>query len=223
MRTLAIGDIHGCYRSLKRLASAAKISPNDQIVTLGDHIDRGPDSRGVLDWLIDRSSDGLIALRGNHESMILEARINVDTYRAWIVCGGKAVLASFETDDIEQIPERYWQFLEQQLKPYHATDTHIFVHANVFPELDLEDQPDFMLYWDSSIQRPRHESGRVIVCGHTPQRNGIPLDMGHAVCIDTAAAKGGWLTCLDVNSRYCWQANEQGDVRSFWLDEGPEM
>lgn len=221
MRTLAIGDIHGCYQSLKRLESSAKFKPEDKIITLGDHIDRGPDSRSVLDWLIDRSENGSVALRGNHELMMLSARSNADTYRDWIACGGNAVLTSFEVDDIDDIPERYWRFLDRKLQPYHSTDTHIFVHANVFPEMELDEQPGFMLYWDSSVQRDRHSSGRTIICGHTPQRNGIPLDMGHAACIDTAACKGGWLTCLDVTSRYCWQANEQGESREFWLDQGP--
>jgi serine/threonine protein phosphatase 1 len=58
-----------------------------------------------------------------------------------------------------------------------------------------------------------HESGKIMVCGHTSQKSGEPLDYGHAVCIDTWAHGGGWLTCLDVSSRQYWQANQQGQVR----------
>lgn len=221
MRTLAIGDIHGCYQSLKRLESAAKFAPDDQIITLGDFVDRGPDTRSVLDWLIDRQEHGLIALRGNHELMMLAAKKSFNRHVEWRACGGDAVLASYGIDHVEQIPKRHWEFLSTKLKSYHVGKNHFFVHANAYPEMELDEQPSHMLYWESSAERAPHRSGRVMVCGHTPQRSGAPLDMGHAVCIDTAACKGGWLTCLDVDAGYCWQANEQGEVRGFWLDQGP--
>jgi serine/threonine protein phosphatase 1 len=98
---------------------------------------------------------------------------------------------------------------------------HIFVHANLYADAALEDQPDFMLYWEKfdPAQGP-HESGKIMVCGHTPQRSGVPVNVGHSVCIDTKAHGGGWLTCLDVASGRYWQANEQGETRSDWLEEG---
>ena len=75
MRTLAIGDIHGCYKALKTLESFAEISPKDRVVALGDYIDKGPNVSKVLDWLCDRADTGkLVALRGNHDLMMLEAR-----------------------------------------------------------------------------------------------------------------------------------------------------
>lgn len=75
MRTLAIGDMHGCHRSLVALEAAARITPADLVITLGDHDDRGPDSRKVVEWLIRRHATGrLTALRGNHELMLLAAR-----------------------------------------------------------------------------------------------------------------------------------------------------
>ncbi|WP_182865194.1 metallophosphoesterase family protein [Rhodopirellula sp. JC639] len=221
MRTLAIGDIHGCYQSLKALEAAAKMTAGDRIVVLGDFVDRGPDTRSVLDWMMDRKGEGLIALRGNHELMMLAARRSDDRHQEWLSCGGDAVLDSYGVDHAEQIPERHWEFVASELVAYHIGKNHFFVHANAYPEMDLEEQPSYMLYWEREAERAPHRSGRVMVCGHTPQRNGIPLDMGHAVCIDTAACRGGWLTCLDVDAGYCWQANEQGDMRGFWLDQGP--
>ena len=75
MRVLAIGDIHGCYRALTALAEAARIVPGDLIIALGVYVDRGPNSYAVLDWLVARAaSSSLIALRGNHEIMMLRAR-----------------------------------------------------------------------------------------------------------------------------------------------------
>ena len=72
MRTLAIGDIHGCFNALTTMADAIQFRPDDLIVLLGDYIDRGPDSKRVVDWILEqRSVLNFIALRGNHEAMIL--------------------------------------------------------------------------------------------------------------------------------------------------------
>ena len=222
MRTLAIGDIHGCYRSLAALESCAKITPDDRIVTLGDYVDRGPDSRSVIQWLIDRDAGGrLIPLRGNHELMILAARESDRHRDEWLACGGDTVLASYGIDVLEEIPDAHWRFLTSRLRSYWQTQTHFFVHANVFAEIPLDEQPAFMLYWESFGDPAPHESGLTMVCGHTPQRSGQPRDIGHAICIDTGVYRGGWLTCLDVGARRCWQANESGDTRSFWLEDGP--
>lgn len=222
MRTLAIGDIHGCFRALDSLASFAAFASDDRIVTLGDYVDRGPDSRRVIEWLIDRDNKGgLIALRGNHELMMLAARESERRFNEWIACGGDAVLASYGTDCLDDIPQEHWQFLSKSLRSHFRTETHFFVHANAYPEIPIEEQPDFMLYWESFDSPAPHESGLTMVCGHTPQRNGVPLSIGHAICIDTWACGRGWLTCLDVDSGYCWQSNESGSTRRFWLNEGP--
>ncbi len=221
MRTLAIGDIHGCYRSLKRLEQLAQFTADDKIVTVGDHVDRGPDSRSVIEWLMDRIDDNVTALCGNHELMMLASRQSIDHTREWLACGGQTVLDSYGIDSPDRIPESHWRFLRTRLRSYHIAGEYFFVHANAYADLELDEQPDYMLYWESKSVREPHQSGRTMICGHTPQRSGVPLDLGHAICIDTAACRGGWLTCLDVESRYCWQANEDGDSRSFYLDLGP--
>ena len=88
MRHLAIGDIHGCYRSLTSLADFVEFRPDDVIITLGDYVDRGLDSCAVLDWLIFYSERAtLIALRGNHEIMMLKARENSKDYKEWLAKG----------------------------------------------------------------------------------------------------------------------------------------
>ena len=222
MRTLAIGDIHGCYRSLAALELHAKFAADDRLITLGDYVDRGPDSRSVLQWLIDRDAGGkLIPLRGNHELMLIAARESERHRDEWIACGGDAVLASYGISDLDAIPNAHWRFLTSRLRSHWRTSTHFFVHANAYADIPLDEQPDFMLYWESFGDPAPHESGLTMICGHTAQRAGQPLDVGHAICIDTWACGRGWLTCLDVGARYCWQANESGDTRSFWLDDGP--
>lgn len=222
MRTLAIGDIHGCYNALAALEAYVAFEAEDRIITLGDYVDRGPDTKQVLEWLIHRDSIGnLVALRGNHELMMIAARDSKFDFEDWFACGGSAVLDSYEVSNLDELPDKHWDFLLSRLLPYYETKTHFFVHANASPDLPLPEQPEFMLYWEQFGDPPPHESGRTMICGHTSQRSGKPLDVGHATCIDTSACRGGWLTCLDVDTRFCWQANESGDIRCFWLNEGP--
>ena len=94
MRNLAIGDIHGCYRSLAALESFANFMPDDRIITLGDYVDRGPDSKSVIEWLIERDANAnLIGLRGNHELMMLAAMQSERHLDEWLACGGDTVLS----------------------------------------------------------------------------------------------------------------------------------
>ena len=224
MRHLAVGDIHGCIKALTTLAGFVPFRPEDQIITLGDYVDRGPDSYAVLDWLIAYKRRGnLIALRGNHEVMMLQARESEVAFRCWIDCGGDTTLASYSPRDdrgrLVEIPDAHWRFLEDETRGWFETQTHFFVHANALPDHELADQPDFMLYWESFDDPAPHESGKIMVCGHTAQRSGRPRSVGHAVCIDTWVYGRGWLTCLDVNSGRYWQANERGESRADWLLE----
>jgi serine/threonine protein phosphatase 1 len=238
MRLLAIGDIHGCLTAFNTLLDAVAPEPDDQIITLGDYIDRGPDSRGVLDCLIALHAGGrVIALRGNHDIMMLEARDGHDL--GWLAVGGKETLLSYgitesEIDTLEEgdsyfgdpngllarIPQRHWKFLEEDCLPYYETEKHIFVHANLYPYLQLDEQPDYMLYWERLVEANEHISGKTMICGHTRQKSGVPLDLDTSICIDTNVYDGGWLTCLDVRSGRIWQANERGEMRKGDLASG---
>ncbi len=124
MRTLAVGDIHGCYRSLDALASFAAFASDDRIITLGDYVDRGPDSRRVIEWMIERHETGsLIPLRGNHELMMLAARESERHYDEWLSCGGDTVLSSYGTDKLDNIPDCHWHFLAKSLRSHFCTKT----------------------------------------------------------------------------------------------------
>lgn len=222
MRLLAIGDIHGCFRALSTLVKAVKLTPEDVLVTLGDYVNRGPDTSSVIEWLIHRSKNGLlIPLRGNHEIMMVNARLTGSL--AWLDVGGKETLASYsplgDEGRLTDVPDSHWDFLENHLRDSYETDRHIFVHANLYPDLPLTEQPEFMLFWERIDEgTPPHVSGKTMICGHASQKSGEPLNLGHAICIDTAACKGGWLTCLEVETNYYWQGNEAGEVRSGFLD-----
>lgn len=227
MRILAIGDIHGCRLHLDDLLAVVKPSPNDLIITLGDYVDRGPDSRGVLDTLIRMKARGmnLICLRGNHEILMLDARRGgLPERKMWQAVGGVQTLGSYGTSPgltgtLHDIPEEHWQFLEHGLVDYHETERFIFVHASLRRDLDLDEQPVDALFWDyvHAAEPVRHKSGKTIICGHTSQRSGEPLVVPGAVCIDTFAAGGGWLTCLDAESGHYWQVNALGRCREGQL------
>lgn len=224
MRTLAIGDIHGCGTALRTLAASVPFRASDTLVVLGDFVDRGPETRAVIEWLMEVDRRGkLVALRGNHEVLMLRARRDAVAFRDWLDCGGDAVLASYASNGgrgrMEDIPESHWRFLEEETRAWYETKGHFFVHANAYPDVPLKDQPDSMLYWERFGDPPPHESGKVMVCGHTPQRSGVPRSIGHAVCLDTAACRGGWLTCLNVDSGVYWQANQAGEARMALLEE----
>jgi serine/threonine protein phosphatase 1 len=226
MRTLAIGDIHGCARALDVLLSAVSPRPEDVLVTLGDYVDRGPDSRGVLDRLVSLHSTGrLVPLRGNHDLMMVHARDWDEASAIWLACGGQSTLTSygattFNAAELRRVPEAHWEFLEKACVNWHETDTHVFVHASLYPELALRDQPEAVLLWERLAGPITHVSGKIVVCGHTRQWSGVPISWGKTVCIDTGAyGEDGWLTCLDVEEGCYWQANEDGQMRGGWLEE----
>jgi serine/threonine protein phosphatase 1 len=223
MRVLAIGDIHGCSRALATLLDLVKPGPTDEIITLGDYVDRGPDSHAVIEQLLTLyRTRGLIALRGNHDQMMLHARDSEAWMADWLECGGRETLASYSSVNgktgLAAVPSTHWDFLENACIDWYETEDHFFVHANVHPHLPLVDQPTFRLHWER-LDNPRpHQSGKVMVCGHTNQQSGKPLNLGHTICLDTGAYDDhGWLTCLDVTSGRIWQANQQGRQRRSWL------
>jgi len=222
MRTLAIGDIHGCLTALDALLDIVKPGPDDVVVALGDFTDRGPDSRGVIERLIALKAQGrLVALMGNHDEMMLAALQGVES-RTWMWCGGRETLASYghQPDDVrlECVPAAHREFL-MSLLPYHETATHIFAHATLDPNLPLSEQPADALRWAKLDGPIKHASGKTLVCGHTKQRSGQPLVMPGTTCIDTGAYDArGWLTCLDVESGAYWQANQKGETRGGHLD-----
>lgn len=221
-RTLVIGDIHGCLTALETVLNLAKVRSDDLLVTLGDYVDRGPHSRQVLDWLIDRERDGnLIALRGNHDLMMSDARFNNQTRNGWISVGGVQTLQSYGDEGIigtlEDVPERHFEFIDNTCRRHFETPTHIFVHAMLAWDKPLEEQSDEYLYWVKFRDPQPHCSGKIMVCGHTAQKNGEPLNVGHAVCIDTWVYGHGWLTCLDVESGEYWQAKQSRESRSGQL------
>jgi serine/threonine protein phosphatase 1 len=222
-RTIAIGDIHGCSRALRALLDAIGPGPDDLLVFLGDYIDRGPDSRGVLDTVIDlRERCTVVPLLGNHEEMLLAALEGQSELRYWLRFGGMEALASYGYGGglgitpgglRGFIPAEHLRFV-RECRDYIETVGHIFVHAYYEPYRPLHEQRWGGLRWASLPPIPaRHCSGKVAVVGHTPQKSGEILDLGFLKCIDTFCHGGGWLTALEVETGQVWQADAQGRLR----------
>jgi serine/threonine protein phosphatase 1 len=222
-RTIAIGDIHGCLAALATLIDAIEPGPKDTVVTLGDYIDRGPHSRGVLDRLIALARRcRLVPLLGNHEELLLDTLRDITALRRWLTLGGADTLRSYGWVSggprralADWIPKPHREFLAG-CRPYFETRSQIFIHAGYVPELPLNEQPGQALRWrvtDAATATP-HYSGKVAVVGHTPQRTGEVLDLGFLVCIDTNCTRGGWLTALDTGTGRVWQADRAGRLRT---------
>ena len=220
MRTFAIGDIHGCSIALDLILSSINAQPEDTLVTLGDYVDRGPNSKAVIERLLEiQQRNKLVALRGNHELMMLQARGNSKAEEYWRDCGGDSTIASYELNNsIDDVPDEHWDFIENQCVDYWENATHFFVHANAYPELALFEQPDYRLFWEKFDYPAPHISGKIMVCGHSSQKSGLPIHIGHAICLDTWAYGRGWLSCLNLQSGQLWQANQAGQQRQFILD-----
>ncbi len=214
-RTLAIGDIHGCSQAFEALLTAIEPGPTDTLVMLGDYIDRGPDSRGVLRRLLDLESRcRLIPILGNHDQMLLDSLADPLDLPCWLACGGDAVLRSYGVASPTEIPDEHVDFLRGCLD-FFETETHIFTHACYEADLPMARQSDYRLRWKSlrdEVPGP-HVSGKVVILGHTAQKSGEVLDLGHLICIDTYCYGGKWLTALELGSSRLWQANQRGELR----------
>ena len=218
-RTFAIGDIHGCARALKALIDHIGPTEDDALIPLGDYVDRGPESKAVIEQLIElQTRCQLTPLMGNHEIMMLAALESVESLSFWLQCGGKATVESYG-GDLTAIPNAHLEFLRSCLN-YFETSSHIFLHANYDPELPLDEQPEKLLFWehlafyDNGVHTipGRHFSNKIAIVGHTPQESGEILDLGDIICIDTFCVGSGRLTALEVNSGQVCQANKEGQI-----------
>ncbi len=224
-RTLAIGDIHGCLDHLDALLAAIDLKPSDHLILLGDYIDRGPDSAGVLKRLLRLSSTHrLSCIKGNHEDLMLDARNGPQPFAEWILNGGDATLQSYAGTraSLRDVPAEHWRFLETSLVDYVETKTHIFVHASAQPDLPMDEQPDYMLRWERFEDIRPHNSGKTLICGHTPQKDGTPHNKGFAICLDTHACGFGLLTCLDIKSGKITQADENAQISRSHISDYDE-
>lgn len=201
---------------------------DDCLITLGDYVDRGPDSRGVLEWVLARSQQpSFIALKGNHEVMMLMAREDMHSQKSWMsgYVGGSQTLASYGRygmpGRLSDVPDTHWHLLSATLRLYWETEKFFFAHAGVDPTKPLKEQKEERLLWERFGPQPLHPSGKLLVCGHTEQPDRMPFLLPHGICIDTGVHAGGWLTALDVHTGRYGQATDKGEYREGFVKGWP--
>ena len=215
-RTVAIGDIHGCSGALAALTYRLAPKPSDTFVILGDVVDRGPDSRGAIELLLElRQRCEVVCLLGNHEQMLLEAVDGVFPTHEWLIHGGAETLDSYALGAAPRgIDPRHVDFI-RTWQDYWEGDSHFFVHGGYAAEHSFAEQPWHDLRWQSLkyLLPGPHASGKTAVVGHTANKWGNIVNLGHLVCIDTYCYGGGWLTALDVGAGEVWQTRSDGMIR----------
>ena len=226
MATFAIGDIHGSLIALQTLFDQNWIQEGDTVVFLGDYVDKGPDTKGVLDWMLKNSADyNFKFLLGNHEIFMLSARSDGQRLLEWLKFGGKETLKSYGIegglDWADKIDSSHWELLENCL-PYLEIGKTIFVHAGLEPGKPLEEQNKHYLFWKKNEIPEAYSQHHFVVCGHTARKNGEIANFNHTICIDTYAHGGKWLSCLNVDSLEYVKANNQGVLVRGRLEKGKE-
>jgi serine/threonine protein phosphatase 1 len=215
-RTYAVGDIHGCAIALKTMLATLEPRAQDTLIVLGDVIDRGPDSRGVLQRLLTlRDQCQLVTILGNHEQMLLDVIDGQMPRQDWMGFGGAETLDSYgQQSSVASVSEEHVAFI-RTWSDYHEQASHFYAHGNYREFLPLAVQPWQLLRWQSLHERTPgpHQSGQVAILGHTANKQGHVLDLGHLICIDTCCHGGGWLTALEAATGRIWQTNERGQMR----------
>ncbi|HWP59472.1 MAG TPA: metallophosphoesterase family protein [Candidatus Acidoferrales bacterium] len=221
MKCYVIGDIHGCADELKWMVESLPLAPNDRIVFLGDYIDRGPDSKAVVAYLLslkEQASQEVIFLKGNHEDMFLSYLGFRGNYGdMFLYNGGEATLASYglssRRDSPEKImavfPDDHLEFF-RRLRPYHVTGDFLCVHAGINPLKPLAEQTEEELFWirDAFILRP-HPLPYTVLFGHTPHRE-VLCDLPYKIGLDTGLVYGNKLSCLEISQRVVFQIARGG-------------
>jgi serine/threonine protein phosphatase 1 len=213
--TYAIGDIHGSLDKLQRLLDRCREHADGRAMTfvfVGDYIDRGPDTAGVIRCLIALQSgqrERLVALLGNHEAMALDVIDGAIPQEHWLSQGGAATLASYGVARPADLPREHVDWL-RSLRLTYDDGLRFFVHAGVDPAKSLDVQDDDVLIW---IREPflsnRRDYGRLIVHGHTPLEAGMPDLRSNRLNLDTGAVYGGPLTAA------VFDATQQNPIAFF--------
>jgi len=224
-RLIAIGDIHGEVDQLNRLLNSVAPMQNDRFVFLGDYIDRGKNSKGVIDCLIRFREEfpDSVFIRGNHDQMLLDALIETgastghrlrdqsSAYRAsasesdieiFLFNGGKQTLHSYRITHLSDFPGEHTSFL-QSTRLWWQFEEFIFVHAGIEQGIPLEMQNPFVLMWERLS--PPGQDGEIHVVGHHPTSDGEPYFEPGRYNLDTGAVYGRTLTACDVLTKQVWQ------------------
>jgi serine/threonine protein phosphatase 1 len=200
-----IGDLHGCLAPLKRLLE--NLEPDlhqDRLLFVGDYIDRGPDSRGVVDYILGLKArypaENIICLKGNHEVMFLDFLAGQDR-NLFLMNGGLNTLRDYWGEGWDEqselvLPLDHARFY-QELQLFYEIEDYIFVHGGLKPGVPLAEQVDEDLCWiRGEFIASTEDFGRRVIFGHTPFKQ--PLVLPNKIGIDTGLVYGNFLTCLKL-------------------------
>jgi len=211
-RLFAISDIHGCYKPFYELVvKTIKLNKSDRLILLGDYIDRGYESREVIDFIMDLQAGGfdVTALTGNHEVMLVDAYNDPEMLPLWHMNSGFTTQFSFNIQNIKKLDTRYLEFFKN-LEYYTTAGNYFFVHAGFNDSLaDPFSDREYMI-WESreSYKNPLF-AGKTIIHGHRPKKldyikmlirqksNFIPIDTG---CVYGCEMGYGFLSALEINT-----------------------
>jgi len=216
MGCYVIGDIHGCSDELVRLLEGLPLEPADRLIFLGDYIDRGPDPKGVVSYLIEwqrKAKQEVVFLKGNHEDMFLSYLGLPGRYgEMFLLNGGGATLASYGIFPrnvnpeaiLAAIPKEHTEFFSG-LKTYYLIEPYLCVHAGIHPSRTFSEQLEEELLWirDEFIFNP-HSLPYTVLFGHTPQRE-VFFHLPYKVGLDTGLVYGNQLSCLEVHEKVLYQ------------------
>ncbi|HJW27778.1 MAG TPA: metallophosphoesterase family protein [Saprospiraceae bacterium] len=207
-RIFVVGDIHGCSRTFRKLVlEEINLQRTDELYCLGDYVDRGPDSKGVIDFILDLQADGysVKTLRGNHDQMMMESGQDNEHFLHWARNGGLQTLDSFGIQNYSQLESKYKTFFYETAY-YYEVGKYILVHAGLNFHADDPFADTESMMWIRGFKVNDQKLGdRIIVHGHTPiplnviltQRgeNIIDIDGG---CVYTRFEGMGHLVALDL-------------------------
>jgi serine/threonine protein phosphatase 1 len=201
-RLLVCSDIHGEYdKFLNVLSDANYNEKKDQLILLGDYIDRGSHAKEVVELVMKLVKGGAIALKGNHEELFLKSFFSDDWREVWWKNGGDKTVASYRYDG--RIMKEHAKWMEKNLRLFYETKEYIFVHAGLESEIKMEWQEEEVMLW----QRSEEEIGlgKIVVHGHTPVKE--VMYVNDRIFIDTAACtENGKLTLLELPSKKIYNA-----------------
>ncbi|HOP81665.1 MAG TPA: metallophosphoesterase family protein [Fervidobacterium sp.] len=205
----AIGDVHGCLNSLEKLIGQISPKDGDKLIFLGDYIDRGPDSKGTIDFLCSLSKTvDCVFLRGNHEQMLLNVLDNNEDPYRWVINGARDTWRSYGNMQNILTYEEHMEFF-RSTKYYHIEESvektngdfrrYLFVHAGIRPNVPIERQDPQELIWiREEFILKRHNLDYIVVFGHTPLED--VLVEKDKIGIDTGCVYGGKLTAYCITN-----------------------
>lgn len=173
MRTFVMSDVHGNNELFRKALKHIAFKKSDKLILLGDLIDKGLDSKGVLDTILLMLENGLNieCIMGNHEKLFLDASININNLNIWLLNGGDRTLSSFLTSSIEKIPKKYFDLI-RSFRYYKVESNYILVHAALNMKIANPFSDIHTILWERDAYKYLDTiwlGNKKIIHGHNPQ------------------------------------------------------